>query len=466
MCAVMVLVIGAPLVTADTHHVVKGAQGPRASAVSWNYTATDNGAWVGHITNSGLRSLVVDVDDVTSGVASSILHQRIRFAAYPSNVLDSERAVMTAGHDYAITVTPNGVRGSYCDVEDVFIPLDAPIASFTFTAAFTTVSVDGSASMDPDGTIVAWGWEWGDGTTGTGVTATHTYAASGVYTIVLTVMDNDGLTGSVSHDVSVIDHQPVAAFTTSVVDMTVTADALTSTDDQGITSYAWAWGDGASGTGVIATHTYAAADTYTITLTVTDTIGQTNSVSHDVTIQAGTPPIADFTGTASSGGMLHVDGSPSSSSVGIARYDWNFGDNIIASGSIHDHKYVATGTYDVTLTVTDNNGLKASVTKSFAVTNTALPPLPFTVYGNTLTGGGSPVAGAAVSVTNVRTGETLIGNVADATGFYYINDVMPLYFVAGDTLIVSAVSGALTGSMSVLPDFNGQPFLQVDVVLV
>src|SRR4030042_6762528 len=50
-CAVMVLVVGAPLVTADTHHVVKGAQGPRASAVSWNVVPTDNGSWYGHIVN-------------------------------------------------------------------------------------------------------------------------------------------------------------------------------------------------------------------------------------------------------------------------------------------------------------------------------------------------------------------------------------------------------------------------------
>jgi len=51
MCAVMVLVAGAPLVVADTHHVVKGAQGPRASAVSWEYAPTEAGVWTGHVLN-------------------------------------------------------------------------------------------------------------------------------------------------------------------------------------------------------------------------------------------------------------------------------------------------------------------------------------------------------------------------------------------------------------------------------
>jgi PKD repeat protein len=302
------------------------------------------------------------------------------------------------------------------------------------------------------------------------VTATHTYTNVPplLKTIGLTVTDTVGQTASVSHDVTLIDDPPVAAFTSSVIGYSVSVNAATSTDDHGITSYAWNWGDGSpAGSGVTASHTYTNVPPLlkTIGLTVTDTVGQTASVSQDVSVSSGgVPPIASFTGVTASGGMLTVDASASSSAVGIARYDWNFGDNIIASGVTHAHKYVATGTYLVTLTVTDNNGLTASVSHSFSVVNTALPPLPFTVYGF-LTSGGSPIAGE-VSVTNVRTGETLIGNLADDTGFFYVNDVMPLYFLSGDTMVVSAVSGALTGSMSVVPDFSGQPFMQVDVNVV
>jgi PKD repeat protein len=67
---------------------------------------------------------------------------------------------------------------------------------------------------------------------------------------------------------------------------------MNSTGD-GALSYAWNWGDLITQTGVTATHTYTTNGVYTITLTVKDTLGQTNSVSHDVTISnVPIPPTA------------------------------------------------------------------------------------------------------------------------------------------------------------------------------
>jgi PKD repeat protein len=67
-----------------------------------------------------------------------------------------------------------------------------------------TVSFNGGASTDPDGTIVAYDWNFGDGSAhGTGVTTTHLYAAAGTYNVVLTVTDNDGLTDT---DTAVVNY--------------------------------------------------------------------------------------------------------------------------------------------------------------------------------------------------------------------------------------------------------------------
>jgi PKD repeat protein len=65
------------------------------------------------------------------------------------------------------------------------------------------VSLDGSASSDPDGTVAAYAWDFGDGQTGTGRTTTHSYGAAGTYTVKLTVTDNAGASGSVTHPVTV-----------------------------------------------------------------------------------------------------------------------------------------------------------------------------------------------------------------------------------------------------------------------
>ena len=69
----------------------------------------------------------------------------------------------------------------------------APTASFTDTENLLALSVNGSASSDPDGTVAGYSWSWGDGTPdGTGATATHAYAAAGTYTVTLTVTDDHG----------------------------------------------------------------------------------------------------------------------------------------------------------------------------------------------------------------------------------------------------------------------------------
>jgi hypothetical protein len=227
--------------------------------VTWVFEAPDYGMWYGHITNNGLRSLVIDVADISSGVPDAVSHERIRFAAhdaFPTGVVDTTGVVMASGHEYEITVIPNGPKDSNCDVEDVFDAADYPIASFTADVWSMTVTLDAGASNDPDGTITAFAWDLGDGSAASGMTATHTYALQGTYPVTLVVTDNDGLTGTVTMDVLIKDDPPVAMFTYTTSGFTVNVDAALSTDDFMIVSYAWNWGDGTTGTGKTASHAY------------------------------------------------------------------------------------------------------------------------------------------------------------------------------------------------------------------
>lgn len=262
LCAVMTLVAAAPLAFADSHHIVKGAQGPRASAMTWTFEAPDYGMWYGHIVNNGLRSVVVDVADVSTGVPVEASHERIRFAAsgvFPTGELDTARTTMASGRMYEITITPNGPKDSFCDIEDMFIPVISPVAAFSIAVNSMTVSVDASASLDPDGTIVSYAWTFGDGGAASGVTASHTYASMGTFDISLTVKDNDALPATLTKSVVIFDAPPVAMFTSSALGFVLSVDASSSTDDFGIVSYTWNWGDGTSSTGVVATHDYGAA---------------------------------------------------------------------------------------------------------------------------------------------------------------------------------------------------------------
>lgn len=73
-------------------------------------------------------------------------------------------------------------------------PQNIPKAAFTHSVDGLTATVDASNSSTPAGTITAYAWDWGDGNSATGVTATHTYSEPGIYTVTLTVTDNQDQT--------------------------------------------------------------------------------------------------------------------------------------------------------------------------------------------------------------------------------------------------------------------------------
>ncbi len=282
---------------------------------------------------------------------------------------------VTASHTYAtkgtfainLTVTDNdGLTGRATRTLAVSA---RPIASFNVTVVGLTADVDGSASYDPDGTVVSWAWEWGDSTTGAGVTASHTYAAAGTYAVNLTVTDNDGLTGTVRRAVAVgLGPQPPHVLFSLTVDglhFRLLADASASFDPDGtIVSYSWDWGDTTTGTGVTATHTYASPALYTVTLTLLDNDALTNSSNAPV---SWFPPTASFTVTRSQL-TVSVNGTSSSDPDGtIVSYSWDWGDTTTGTGATASHTYAAPGAYTVTLNVTDADGFWNVASKDVAM---------------------------------------------------------------------------------------------------
>ncbi len=150
------------------------------------------------------------------------------------------------------------------------------------------ITFDASNSYDPDGTIVSYTWDFGDGTTATGKVVTHAYADNGVYTVTLTVKDNDGATDTDTVTATINNVPPTAdaggpysgyvgeeiTFSGSASDPG-TADTLT---------YTWDFGDGTTATGQTVTHVYSAPGNYTVTLTVEDDDGGVGTDTTTATI--------------------------------------------------------------------------------------------------------------------------------------------------------------------------------------
>jgi PKD repeat protein len=171
------------------------------------------------------------------------------------------------------------------------------------------------------------------------------------------------------------NQSPTAAFTSSCTTLTCGFTSSSSDPDGSISAYSWTFGDGGTSAAQNPSHTYAAAGTYTVTLTVTDNQGATNSVAHSVTVSSGNqPPVAAFTSSCS--GLTCAFTSSSSDPDGsISAYSWTFGDGGTSTAQNPSYTYGSSGTYTVTLTVTDNQGATNSVSHSVTVTTGNQPPV-------------------------------------------------------------------------------------------
>ncbi|KJY85118.1 serine protease [Vibrio galatheae] len=109
------------------------------------------------------------------------------------------------------------------------------------------------------------------------------------------------------------------------------------------------------------------------------------AVSYAQNLGNFSPPVANLVVSSNSvsfGTVISFDATGSSDSDGsITSYHWNFGDGSSSNNSMESHTYSAAGSYQVSLTVTDNDGLSDSETTTIQVTN-ALPTPVISITGS------------------------------------------------------------------------------------
>ena len=155
----------------------------------------------------------------------------------------------------------------------------------------------------------------------------------------------------------------------------ITFNASSSYDIDGfITNYTWDF----DGNGIIDAitdnpviiYSYSNDGIYNVTLTVYDNDGFNSTITKQITI-LNNPPVANFSFvpinpktneniTFNASSSYDIDGF-------ITNYTWNFGDGSIAYGKIVQHSYSKDGIYNVTLTIYDDDGSIATVTKKVNV---------------------------------------------------------------------------------------------------
>jgi len=199
------------------------------------------------------------------------------------------------GNQVPIWINDGEIRVNYPPVASFSCPLEAFVNQ--------TVTFDASDSYDPHvhsyGYITSYKWEFGDGnvmTTSEKIT-TYAYDSAGIYTINLTVTDDDGVIDEITRSIKISPRGEgvVACFSYSpaypFVNQTVTFDASCSSDPLGhIANYKWEFGDGniANTSGKKITHTYNSAGNYIVNLTLTDDgDGVVNKTTRSIKISQG-----------------------------------------------------------------------------------------------------------------------------------------------------------------------------------
>ena len=180
---------------------------------------------------------------------------------------------------------------------------------------------------------------------------------------------------------------PTARFTFSPsspkVGESVRFDASASVDPDGTSiSYTWNFGDSTTGSGQFVTHAYDHKGTFTTTLIVTDDDGASASTSQKIEI-ANQSPQAGFSFIPSNPSILDAVQFTDSSTDpdgDIVSWEWNFDDGTTSPEPNPIHRYEREGTFTVTLTVTDNDGLTDETSQTIAIEHKDLIQANFTFH--------------------------------------------------------------------------------------
>jgi hypothetical protein len=364
-----------------------GVAGPNDGPLAQFETTVDG------LSLSADASLSDDPDGSLASYEWSLQRTSGNPVSYPIQGGETYSQTLDNAGTYELTLTVTDDRGGTdtasqtFDAEEPNVP---PEVSFTTGTDGLVLSADAQAAVDPDGSIVAYDWALSDSGGGQIVTGkspqfAYTVPSGGTYTLELVVTDNEGQTASESQNVDVVapNEAPVAQFNSDTDGLTITADAGDAYDPDGlIVSYDWALqtsGDNiqtiADQTGQNFSTTVPSGGYYTLTLQVTDDRGAKRTVNQGFNVvEPNESPTANFA-VSTDGLIISANGTGSTDPDGsIESYEWSLqrtsGTSVsypIQSGRTFDQTADNPGTYELTLTVTDDRGATHTRAKTVTV---------------------------------------------------------------------------------------------------
>jgi PKD repeat protein len=231
-------------------------------------------------------------------------------------------------------------------------------------------------AQDNDGYIIDYDWDFDDDTTSSKEKLFHTFYRIGEYNVTLIVTDNDGAEAFDSIIISALENTksnelPTAEARadpdTAFEDEEIIFLGSGEDEDGDIINYAWDFDgddvfDWTSDTTGITEYAYNTSGFYNAVLRVMDDDNavDTDSVFITIKAEANDPPVAIISKPANESVFevdeeIQFDGSESyDPDETTLTYNWDFGDGKIALEAKPTHSYSETGSYEVSLIVSDS----------------------------------------------------------------------------------------------------------------
>lgn len=228
------------------------------------------------------------------------------------------------------------------------------------------------------GNIVSRYWTFGNGNTSTKANPSAIFYKPGTYTVTLKVTDDQGKEYSKTKTAYIeVFEIPKADFTplktSGCAPLAVPFTNKTKEGSAKIVDVTWDFGDGNTLSTISGYHVYKVAGTYSVSMLAIDANGCEDKIKKDNIITVFPVPEVDYTAdeTFACNPPLKVNFKNLTKKGGSGfTYEWNFGDGNTSTQENPIHEYTNNGSYQVTLTVTNSNGCKATKTiKSYVNIN-------------------------------------------------------------------------------------------------
>ncbi|WP_269850465.1 PKD domain-containing protein [Methanosarcina horonobensis] len=306
---------------------------------------------------------------------------------------------------------------------------DTPVSKFSASPTSGKGPLKVQFTDQSTGSPTSWKWYFGDGSNSTERNPVHTYNDSGLYSVSLTAINENGsnaLTKTGYIAVSSVLSTPVTSFSVSQTsEKTPLIVRFTDQSTGSPTEWKWTFGDGNDSTEKNPVHTYSKSGNYNVSLTTTNEGGSNkvqksgyiNVIAESGTVTSNpryTVPVTAFSATPTSGSMPLTVSFTDQSTGSPTEWKWTFGDGSNSTEKNPVHIYNKSGRYNVTLTASNANGSNA-LTKSSCILVSNVLDAPVSKFSASPTAGSMPLT---VSFTDQSTGSPVAWKWSFGDGNY------------------------------------------------